>query len=303
MKRSIALFLLIVLCLCLFASCNKDKKEPTVADVAPKEAEKALSAYKKAVGKDAIADGSYLEVIYKGDKIFYKITDGKIGEANSSFEYEIRDSHTKVSHSDLDTLPETTIFFLETGSKLPEGFAEKEAMEQLTHMVELYHVPIDGVTRVLPDEAIFVIEINGEKYYYMCMDDAIKDQSKDYKKLVESDEYIQDTEDYFSETIHLYFKLGDEYNESQARAKAESVITMFNITVPEGSDITELKTQTIPDGAIIVVKYEGKTYYFMCEDGAVKDQSKDYKDLIKSDDYKQDKDHEFGDGIKLYIKK
>lgn len=83
-----------------------------------------------------------------------------------------------------------------------------------------------------------------------------------------------------------------------AKQLAEEAIETYRIPGPDQDEPNEL-----PDGSVFVIKYEGKTYYFMCEDGAVKDQSKDYKDLIKSDDYKQDKDHVFSDDIKLYIKK
>ena len=300
MKRVFSLLFCLIICLTLIIGCSNNKedenREPRNEE-AIRDAQIAFDAYEEAYGKGAVAEGSIIRVKNDMGFAWFRYEKGEISYHDASIKLEVRDTHVEVTHEDLDTIPETTFIYLQTGSVLPEGYSISLAMEQAQKSLELYQVPpvAGDPPRVMPDGAIFDIEVNGEHFYVMCKDDKIKDESADYKKLIESDEYYLDEADFFSFTIYLYFK-----NDPEAEAKAKATQIAQSYLLPGESD--DAKGQTIPDGSIIVVKHKDKTYYFMVENTTIKDQSKKYKELIKSDDYKK-VDAELDEGIRLYIKK
>ena len=298
MKRILTLALILIICASAISGCKRNEK--TVVTEGPKYAEKTLNAYKKLLGDNAVADGSYIRAFYDKHTTYFKVENGKLSEPNQSYVIEIRGEHIEITHDDLEQIDEHTALFLAVGSILPDGFTEKSALRQAEEALRLYQMPVsDGAEpRAIADEAIFVVEINDETFYYMCMDDAIRDQSAEYKELIKSDKYVLDENDFFSFTVTLYFKSDENYTLSQAKDLADKAIQMYS----ELPHSVNRETDTIPDESILVVKVEGGTYYFMCMDGAIKDQSKNYKKLVKSDNYKKSSIVTY-ENVTIYLKK
>ena len=292
--RVISIVLALLSILTIVSGCNND-----ALSVSKSKAQKALNAYQDEFGNNSVADGSIIIYFDGTNRYYYKVENGKIGEENSKYGLETRATQTAVNNSTFEFIPENVTIYLEVGSIMPETFPKEQALKTAQSMLELYQCPIgsDNEPRVMPDEAIFDIEINGEHYYVMCVDDAIKDESAEYKDLIDSDKYVMDTDDYFNLAVNLYLKLDESNYEAQAQTLAAQAIDLYQ--TPEDR---ESEAPVLPDEAIIAVKYEGTTYYFMTENGAIKDQSKDYKKLVKSDDYEKS-DMELGEGITLYLKK
>ena len=315
MKKTIVLLMaaMMILSLCM-AGCDKEKK--TVATEGVKYAEKTLKAYKKLMGEDAIADNSYIMASYENENTYFKISGGELSEQNPDYVLEIRAEHIKISHDDLNVIHENTLLYLAPGSKLPEGFETNEALAQAKEALRLYQMPVkDGDDpRVMPDGAIFVVEVNNKTYYYMCKDNAIGDENPDYKALVESKNYVLDETDFFSFTVSLYFNLDnipgndtetdnaqkEESKKDKDEAKAKELANQAVDTYIKKASKEE--PIPYPVDAIVVVQYNGKTYYFKTQEVGISDANKEYKKLTESDDYKKSSIN-VGDGVTLYLKK